>query len=133
MAPWGRRPGGGGDWGGTAPPGGGRQGGDSPRLRLGGDDRAGTVPPAPGGTCGGRGGGAGVRATRRRCVSVHVQIVHVRTEVRQRIQGACTPPLVACTHPYTAYRLTPSLPSLREVVAMLVRASRSVEILSEIS
>ena len=119
MAPWGRRPGGGGVG----------------RLRLGGDDRAGTVPPAPGGTCGGRGGGAGVRATRRRCVcvSVHVQIVHVRTEVRQRIQGACTPPLVACTHPYTAYRLTPYLPSLREVVAMLVRASRSVEILSEIS
>ena len=70
--PWGRRPGGGGVG----------------RLRRGGDDRAGTVPPAPGGDVRGTGrgcGGAGDPATVRECTC---QIVHVRTEVRQRIQGA---------------------------------------------
>ena len=120
----------GGRWGGTAPPGGGRQGGAAP---PGGGRQGGDSPTRTGGDMRGTGrgcGGAGDPATVRECTC---QIVHVRTEVRQRIQGAGTPPLVACTHPYTAYRLTPSLPSLREVVAMLVRASRSVEILSEIS
>ena len=71
----------GGRWGGTAPP--------------GGDDRAGTVPPAPGGTCGGRGGGAGVRATRRRCVSVHVKLYMYGP----RCGNGFKAPLVACTHP----------------------------------